>query len=79
MKPFYVYILRCADASYYTGHTDDLDRRLEQHNSQDAEVDSYVSRRLPVELVFVECMGTRAEAFELNAGLKSGLERKKKR
>ena len=30
---FYVYILECSDGSYYTGHTDDLEKRLERHNS----------------------------------------------
>jgi hypothetical protein len=31
MKPFWVYILRCRDGSYYIGHTDDLERRISQH------------------------------------------------
>ena len=30
---FYTYILRCADNSYYTGHTDDLHRRIDQHQT----------------------------------------------
>ncbi|WP_246047908.1 GIY-YIG nuclease family protein [Hankyongella ginsenosidimutans] len=30
---FWVYILQCADGSYYTGHTDDLDRRLAEHDN----------------------------------------------
>jgi len=30
---FWIYILRCADDSYYTGHTDDLERRLAQHHN----------------------------------------------
>ncbi len=30
---FYVYILECADKTYYTGHTNDLERRLGQHNT----------------------------------------------
>ena len=29
---FWVYILRCADGSYYTGHTDDLERRMGQYS-----------------------------------------------
>ena len=31
MKPFFVYLLECADGSYYVGHTDDLARRMAQH------------------------------------------------
>ncbi|MEN3110565.1 GIY-YIG nuclease family protein [Uliginosibacterium paludis] len=30
---FYVYVLKCADGSYYTGHTDDLEVRMQQHMS----------------------------------------------
>ena len=32
---FWVYILRCGDGSYYTGHTDDLESRLHQHQARD--------------------------------------------
>ena len=31
MKPFFVYMLRCADGSYYVGHTDELERRIGEH------------------------------------------------
>jgi len=31
MNEFYVYILKCSDGSYYTGHTDDLEARLLAH------------------------------------------------
>jgi tRNA/rRNA methyltransferase len=30
---FHCYLLRCADGSYYTGHTDDLPRRIAEHQS----------------------------------------------
>jgi predicted GIY-YIG superfamily endonuclease len=30
---FWTYILKCADGSYYTGHTDELDKRVAQHQS----------------------------------------------
>lgn len=43
---FWVYILRCADSSYYTGHTDDLERRIGQH--QAGECDGYTAAHLPV-------------------------------
>ena len=64
MRPFYVYILRCADGSYYVGHTDDIVLRLEQH--ENGEV-GYTSLRKPVELMWQGEFETRegALAFEL--------------
>jgi len=47
-----MYILKCADASYYTGSTIDLIRRLNQHKAGVGA--NYTSNRLPVELVYVE-------------------------
>jgi predicted GIY-YIG superfamily endonuclease len=73
--PFLVYILKCADASYYTGHTDNLEKRLASHQS--GEVESYTSARLPVELVFCETFGTRVEALEMERRIK-GWSRAKK-
>ena len=48
----YMYILECADNSYYTGSTIDLKRRLRQH--QDGEGANYTKKRLPVKLVYYE-------------------------
>jgi hypothetical protein len=41
---FWVYILRCADHSYYTGHTDNLEKRIMEH--QTGEIEGYTSIRL---------------------------------
>ncbi|GAA1481795.1 GIY-YIG nuclease family protein [Gordonia sinesedis] len=58
----YMYILECADGSYYVGSTADLELRIEQHNS--GRGCAYTSGRLPVELVYaVECE-TVAAAYE---------------
>jgi putative endonuclease len=51
MKGF-IYILRCADGTYYTGSTIDLQRRLEQHKN--GEGANHTKKRLPVELVYFE-------------------------
>ena len=59
MNYFYVYILKCADNSYYTGHTDDLEKRLSEHTSN--SVPCYTSKRLPVKLVFQQEFATRME------------------
>jgi predicted GIY-YIG superfamily endonuclease len=61
MNRFYVYMLRCSDCSYYTGHTDDLEKRLVEHNA--GQYGGYTAERLPVELVFVQGFETRDEAF----------------
>jgi predicted GIY-YIG superfamily endonuclease len=57
-----MYILKCADDSYYVGSTKDLDRRLWQHNQGLGA--KYTARRLPVELVYSEEFASIAEAFE---------------
>jgi putative endonuclease len=48
----WIYIVRCADGSYYTGSTVDLERRLLEHN--EGRGANYTHDRLPVELVFAE-------------------------
>ena len=72
---FYVYVLRCADGSYYTGHTDDLEVRIGVHQS--GEIDNYTSKRRPVELVFSEGFVTREEAMRAERQIK-GWSRAKK-
>jgi len=51
MKLYYVYILKCADGSYYTGISNDLDRRLQEHNTG-FDKGAYTFTRRPVEIVF---------------------------
>ncbi|HTL82307.1 MAG TPA: GIY-YIG nuclease family protein, partial [Bacteroidia bacterium] len=52
-KEYFVYILKCADDSYYVGVTNDLQRRLEEHNNSEIEI-SYTFSRRPVTLVWHE-------------------------
>jgi predicted GIY-YIG superfamily endonuclease len=72
---FWVYILRCSDGSYYTGHTDDLDKRIAEH--QAGEILGHTFTRRPVELVFEEVFPTREEALSAELWIK-GWGRKKK-
>jgi predicted GIY-YIG superfamily endonuclease len=72
---FWVYILRCGDDSYYTGHTDNLEKRLAEH--QAGEVEGYTSTRLPVALVFSQEFSSREEALVCERQIK-GWSRKKK-
>lgn len=59
---FYVYILECADGSYYTGSARDLDRRVMEHQ-QGAMASSYTFRRRPVRLAWSEEVSTYNEAL----------------
>ena len=72
---FWVYILRCADNSYYTGHTDNLGKRIVEH--QTGAIECYTSTRLPVTLVFADEFPTREEALVHERQIK-GWSRSKK-
>jgi len=73
---FWVYILRCTDNSYYTGHTDNLEQRIAQHN-QGYFPTCYTYNRRPLELVFSQDFVTREEALASEQQIK-GWSRKKK-
>ena len=53
LKYLYVYILKCSDSTYYTGVTNDPERRIEEHNSG-INKDSYTFSRRPVKMVYNE-------------------------
>lgn len=57
----YVYVLRCADDTFYTGYTTDVERRVEEH--QAGRGAKYTRGRTPVELLHVESYETRSEAM----------------
>jgi putative endonuclease len=76
MKFYYVYILRCADDSYYTGVTNDLERRLTEHHSGNNSR-SYTSTRRPVETVFWHEFTDIRQAIAFEKQVK-GWSRKKK-
>ena len=72
---FYVYILECADGSYYTGYTNDLDARLARHNQGLAS--KYTRARLPVKIAWSKWCKCKGTAMQLEARIK-GLTRKQK-
>ena len=76
MNQYFVYILLCSDNSYYTGITNDIERRLWEH-----EIcfypSAYTATRLPVKLVFWEKFNTPKHAIEFEKQVK-GWSRKKK-
>jgi len=73
---FFVYILHCSDGSYYTGHSDNLERRIHEHQAG-AISSCYTFKRRPLQLVFSQDFPTREEALSAEQQIK-GWSRKKK-
>ncbi|HMA11088.1 MAG TPA: GIY-YIG nuclease family protein [Steroidobacteraceae bacterium] len=67
---WWVYMLRCADGSLYTGITTDVVRRLAEHNGAGGVGARYTRSRRPVELVYAEAARSRAEAARREAAIK---------
>jgi len=57
-----VYIIRCADGSFYTGISTDVARRFEEHSSASPKSAKYVRGRSPLELIYTKVIGTQSEA-----------------
>ena len=70
-----MYILECADGSYYTGSTNNFELRLQQHQS--GEGANHTKKRLPVKLVYYEEFPRIDEAFYREKQVQ-GWSRKKK-
>lgn len=71
----YTYILLCSDGSLYTGWTNNMEKRLRDHNSGKGA--KYTKGRIPVELVYYETFPTKAEAMRREWEIKQ-LGRKEK-
>ena len=71
----WVYMLRCADGTLYTGWTNDTEKRLAAHNRGTAS--KYTRGRRPVEMIFIEGFETRAEAMSREREIKA-LDRARK-
>lgn len=63
-----VYILKCADGTLYTGITNDMDKRLAEHNSGKGA--KYTRGRGPVKLVYAKKYGGRSEATKAEIEIK---------
>jgi predicted GIY-YIG superfamily endonuclease len=72
---FWVYMLRCADRSYYVGHTDNLEIRFGQHES--GAIPGWTHSRRPVVMVFSDSFSSRDEALAAERQIK-GWSRAKK-
>ena len=71
----YVYILKCADNSLYTGWTNNLDKRIKAH--AEGKGAKYTKARLPIELVYFEEYQDKREAMKREYAIKQ-LKRKEK-
>ena len=73
--PWFLYVVRCQDASLYTGITTDITRRIKEHNSKKGAF--YTKNKIPVELVYQEAMVDQSRARKREAAIKK-LTRKEK-
>ena len=72
---WYVYIIECKDNSLYTGITNNLNKRLEVHNSGKGA--KYTKTRLPVKLVYKEIYRTKEDSLKREREIKK-LKRREK-
>ena len=73
---YYLYILKCADKTLYTGITTDLERRISEHNENKLGA-KYTASRRPVKLIYSKRFKNRANASKEEARIKN-LTRKQK-
>ncbi len=74
---WYVYLLKCADGSYYTGITTDPKRRLQEHNENDKKAAKYTRARRPVNMVYLELCCSRSEAGIMEYEIRKLSQKKK--
>ena len=72
---YHVYIVECADGTYYTGSTNDLENRLKKHNSGAGA--KYLRGRGPVRVVYLRRCRSKSSALKFEAKIKA-LDRSKK-
>ena len=76
-ETFYFYILRCRDNTLYCGQTNDLEKRLKQHNEDNKKGAKYTKGRRPVALVYSEVFSTLKAARSREAEVKKLTKGKK--
>ena len=76
VKYLYVYILKCNDGTYYTGVTNNIEKRLLEHN-EGINPESYTHSRRPVYLVFNELFTDYNLAIEWETKIKKWSVKKK--
>ncbi len=76
MKALFVYILKCSDLTYYTGVTNNIERRLKEHQSGSSET-SYTAQRLPVSLAYFTEISGELQAISKEKQIKKWSKAKK--
>lgn len=71
----YTYILQCSDNTYYTGWTNNLEKRIRAHN--EGRGGKYTRSRVPVKLVYYETFATKEEAMRREYAIKRLTRRQK--
>ena len=74
---YYVYMVKCADETLYTGIAKDLNRRVREHN-ESAKGAKYTRSRRPVKLVYSEKFKDRSSASKREYEIKKKMSREKK-
>ncbi|MDO4618876.1 MAG: GIY-YIG nuclease family protein [Clostridia bacterium] len=65
---YYVYIVECSDRTFYSGYTDNVERRIHTHNIGKGA--KYTKSRLPVTLRYFEECETKSDALKREAAIK---------
>jgi len=68
---YYFYIVRCSDNSLYCGQTNNLERRIKEHNSNTSKSAKYLRAKKPVALVYFEQVSSLGEAMIRESQVKS--------
>ena len=68
---YHAYILENSKGRFYIGHTDDLERRIAQHNDPDASASKYAPKNGPWQLVWSESYVDRGAAMQRERQIKS--------
>lgn len=76
MSPYFLYILKCADATLYTGITTDLNRRIIEHNTSEKWA-KYTRYRRPVEIIYSEQFENRSDASKREYAIKKMTKQQK--
>ncbi len=71
----YIYILKCSDETFYTGWTNNLEKRINAHNLKKGA--KYTKYRLPVKLVYSESFENKSDALKREAEIKKMSRQKK--
>lgn len=74
---FCVYIVECSDRSFYTGWTNNLEKRIETHNKGLGA--KYTKSRLPVKLIYSEVFNTKEDAMKREYEIKRLTRRNKEK